>query len=92
MNVGNYSVVVSNAYGMAISASASLASHLEFLVFKPVAGVLPLFIGNSDNTPITPERAAGVRGQSARGLGPSHSVSPLGAIVWRTPGLGSCVP
>ncbi len=61
-NVGNYSVVVSNAYGVAISASASLGSRLRFLPpGAPVAGVLPLYLGSSDNCPITPERAARIQ-------------------------------
>ncbi len=61
-NVGNYSVVVSNPYGLAFSASASLGSQLRFLPpGAPVAGLLPLFIGSSDNCPLPPERAARIR-------------------------------
>lgn len=61
-NVGNYSVVVSNAYGLAFSASASLGGQLRFLLpGAPVAGVLPLFIGSSDNCPLTAERAARIQ-------------------------------
>lgn len=68
-NVGNYSVVVSNAYGVAFSASASLGSRLRFLPpGAPVAGVLPLFIGSSDNCPLTAERAARIQVYAATNL------------------------
>ena len=61
-NEGNYTVVVSNPYGLAISTSASLGSSLRFLSpAAPVGGVLPLYLANSDNCPLTPERAARIR-------------------------------
>lgn len=61
-NIGNYSVVVSNTYGVAFSASASLGSRLRFLPLSPpVAGILPLIIGSSDNYPLSAERAARIR-------------------------------
>ncbi len=78
-NVGNYSVVVANPYGRAFSASASLGSRLRFLPFgPPSAGGLPIFLGSSDNCPLTAERAAHIRIYATTNVAlPFASWSPL---------------
>lgn len=88
-NEGNYSVVVSNAYGLAFSASAALGSQLKFLPpGAPAGGLLPLFIGSSDNCPLTPERAARIRVHATTNLGlPFASWTQLSNPLVLTNGL-----
>jgi hypothetical protein len=59
---GLYTVVVSNSYGFAVSAPASLNAQLRIL--PPALGAgksLSLWIGASDGSPLAPDRAARIR-------------------------------
>jgi hypothetical protein len=59
---GQYTVVVSNAYGLALSQFATLASPLEFLPISLAAdGTFSLTLGSFDGTPISANRAARVK-------------------------------
>jgi len=78
-NVGNYSCVVSNAYGVAFSASAALGSPLRFLPpGTPAGGLLPLLLESSDHYPLTADRAARIRVYASTNAAlPFASWSPL---------------
>jgi hypothetical protein len=61
-STGTYTLVVSNAYGIAVSSKALL--NLPLRILPPVAGAggaFPLLIGASDGSPLTPDRASRIR-------------------------------
>ncbi len=57
---GNYSVVVSNLYGMTTSLSATLNPQLRFLSPVISGGTFSLFLVNADGSPVATNRAARV--------------------------------
>jgi hypothetical protein len=68
--LGNYSVIVSNDYGVALSSVATLSPILRFLPpqLQP-GGALPLFLMAADGSPISPDRAARVRIYTSADIG-----------------------
>lgn len=57
-NSGTYSVIVSNAYGAALSRTVTLRPPLRFLPAVPVGNALPLYLGTADGSDVTPDRLA----------------------------------
>lgn len=56
---GLYTVVVSNSYGLAVSSKAAL--NLPLRILPPLLGTggeLPLFVGTTDGSALTPDRAS----------------------------------
>jgi hypothetical protein len=67
---GTFSVVVSNAYGLALSSKATLSPILRFLPPAVQAGgSLPLYLGTVDGSPVPPARAARVSLYSSTNVG-----------------------
>jgi hypothetical protein len=59
---GKYRVIVSNPYGIAVSAPAVLNSALLFLPpTMPSLETLPLFLGSADGSVLATDRIAGIR-------------------------------
>jgi hypothetical protein len=61
-STGSYTLVVSNAYGIAVSAKALL--NLPLRILPPVVGPggsFPLLIGTSDGSPLTADRASRIQ-------------------------------
>jgi hypothetical protein len=86
---GLYTLVVSNSYGLAVSSAALL--NLPLRILPPALGVgkaLPLFVGPSDGSPLTSDRAARISIYTATNLAlPVINWTPLSAPLVFSNGL-----
>jgi hypothetical protein len=69
-STGLYTVVVSNSYGLAVSSKAVL--NLPLRILPPAlgaGGALPLFVGTTDGSPLTADRASRIRIYTSANVG-----------------------
>jgi hypothetical protein len=86
---GQYSVIVSNSYGLAISEMAALNSPIHFLPFTVSAGgAFSLYLGTADGSPLTADRASRINIFSTTDLSlPFSQWMPLATLPTLTNGL-----